>query len=227
MLQLNVHSNGRRALCAVVLLAFAACKPSGSNRSAAPDAAQPLRALNVVLVTIDTLRADHVHCYGNGHIETPTLDSLAERGVRFEKAVAQTPLTPPSHASIFTGTNPNVHHVRNTGGFALQSSSVTLATILKTQGWDTGAFVGSTVLKKASGFAHGFDVYDDQMPKPEKSLEERGAPSNTSAQATCSRSMCAPGSKPRSPGTRSSSSALVRIIWHRAMALSWVTLRWR
>jgi arylsulfatase A-like enzyme/Flp pilus assembly protein TadD len=176
MLQLNVHSNGRRALCAVVLLAFAACKPSGSNRSAAPDAAQPLRALNVVLVTIDTLRADHVHCYGNGHIETPTLDSLAERGVRFENAVAQTPLTPPSHASIFTGTNPNVHHVRNTGGFALQSSSVTLATILKTQGWDTGAFVGSTVLKKASGFAHGFDVYDDQMPKPEKSLEEREYP---------------------------------------------------
>jgi arylsulfatase A-like enzyme/Flp pilus assembly protein TadD len=128
------------------------------------------------LVTIDTLRADRVHCYGNREIETPTLDGLAQRGVLFENAVAQTPLTPPSHASIFTGTNPNVHHVRNTGGFALQPSSVTLATILKAQGWDTAAFVGATVLKKASGFGHGFDVYDDQMPKPEKSLEEREYP---------------------------------------------------
>jgi len=135
-----------------------------------------LRPLSVVLVTIDTLRADRLHCYGNREIETPSLDALAQRGVLFENAVAQAPLTPPSHASIFTGTNPNVHHVRNTGGFALPSSSVTLATILKAQGWDTAAFVGAAVLKKASGFAHGFDVYDDQMPKPEKSADEREYP---------------------------------------------------
>ena len=158
----------RRAFCAAALIALAGCK-----RPAAPDARQSLKPLNVVLVTIDTLRADRLHCYGNREIETPTLDGLALRGVLFENAVAQVPLTPPSHASIFTGTNPNVHHVRNTGGFALQSSSVTLATILKAQGWDTAAFVGATVLKKASGFGHGFDVYDDQMPKPEKSQEER------------------------------------------------------
>lgn len=128
--------------------------------------------MNLVVVTIDTLRADRLHCYGNQGIETPSLDALAQRGVLFENAVAQTPLTPPSHASIFTGTNPNVHHVRNTGGFVLQASPTPLAAILQTQGWDTAAFVGATVLKKAFGFNRGFDVYDDQMPKPEKSLEE-------------------------------------------------------
>ncbi len=164
------------AFCTVALIAFTACKTSGPNRCAAADVGPALRPLNVVLVTIDTLRADRLHCYGNHEIETPTLDALAQRGVLFENAVAQTPLTPPSHASIFTGTNPNVHHVRNTGGFALQSSSITLATILKAQGWDTAAFVGAAVLKKATGFGHGFDVYDDQMPKPERGQEEREYP---------------------------------------------------
>jgi len=169
---------GRRfpALFAGVLVALTACKPSGSNHVAAPDAAPSLHPLNVILVTIDTLRADRLHCYGNRGIETPTLDSVAQHGVLFENAVAQAPLTPPSHASIFTGTNPNVHHVRNTGGFALPSSSVTLATILKAQGWDTAAFVGATVLKKATGFGLGFNVYDDQMPKPERGQEEREYP---------------------------------------------------
>jgi len=165
-----------QVLFVAVLVALTACKPSGSNHAAAPDAAPSLHPLNVILVTIDTLRADRLHCYGNRGIETPTLDSVAQHGVLFENAVAQAPLTPPSHASIFTGTNPNVHHVRNTGGFALPSSSVTLATILKAQGWDTAAFVGATVLKKATGFGLGFNVYDDQMPKPERGQEEREYP---------------------------------------------------
>jgi tetratricopeptide (TPR) repeat protein len=84
----------------------------------------------------------------------------------FEQAVAQAPLTPPSHASIFTGQYPTAHHVRNTGGFILPSSSRTLAKILQEQGWDTAAFIGSAVLKKIFGFNLGFAVYDDQMPKP-------------------------------------------------------------
>jgi choline-sulfatase len=125
-----------------------------------------LRPLNIVVVTIDTLRPDHLHCYGYEQVETPTLDSLAQHGVLFEQAVAQTPLTPPSHASIFTGQYPTAHHVRNTGGFVLQSSSRTLANILQEQGWDTAAFVGSAVLKRIFGFNLGFTVYDDQMPKP-------------------------------------------------------------
>ena len=110
------------------------------------------------------------------NIETPALDGLAQRGVLFENAVAQTPLTPPSHASIFTGQNPNVHNVRNTGGFVLQSSSHPLARILQEQGWDTAAFIGSAVLKKLFGFNNGFAVYDDEMPRPGKRNEFREDP---------------------------------------------------
>ena len=84
----------------------------------------------------------------------------------FENAVAQTPLTPPSHASIFTGLNPPSHKVRDTGGFVLAASTPTLARRLHDQGWDTAAFVSSMVLKKRSGFDQGFAVYDDVMPRP-------------------------------------------------------------
>jgi choline-sulfatase len=167
---------GRYIVSIAALLALISCKPSQPDGMAAQHSEQPFRPLNVVVVTVDTLRADRLHCYGNGSIETPNLDALAQRGARFDNAVAQTPLTPPSHASIFTGTNPNVHQVRNTGGFALKSSAVTLAKILKVHGWDTAAFVGASVLKKATGLSQGFDVYDDQMPKSEKSRDEREFP---------------------------------------------------
>ncbi|MGE5648222.1 MAG: sulfatase-like hydrolase/transferase [Acidobacteriota bacterium] len=157
--------------CAAAIAAsFVACKPK------TPQAGAKLRPLNVVVVTVDTLRASRLHCYGNDKIETPTFDRLAQKGVLFESAVAQTPLTPPSHASIFTGLYPNVHQVRNTGGFALQPSSVTLATLLQKQGWDTAAFIGASVLKKTFGLNQGFTVYDDQMPKAEESREEREYP---------------------------------------------------
>ncbi|HTU51807.1 MAG TPA: sulfatase-like hydrolase/transferase [Acidobacteriaceae bacterium] len=123
-----------------------------------------MKPTNIVLVTLDTVRADHLHCYGNAKIKTPTIDALAGSGVLFEKAVAQAPLTLPSHASMFTGTNPNVHHVRDTGGFVLQPSSVTMATILRQHGWNTAAFVGAIVFKRVFGFNQGFSVYDDRMP---------------------------------------------------------------
>src|SRR4051812_16413192 len=150
-----------------------------SRQAAAPPSSNEipsLRPLNVVVITVDTLRADHLHCYGYPGIETPGLDGLAQRGVLFESAVAQTPLTPPSHASIFTGQNPTVHNVRNTGGFVLQSSSHPLARILHEQGWDTAAFVSSAVLKKLFGFNNGFGVYDDEMPRPGKRNEFREDP---------------------------------------------------
>jgi arylsulfatase A-like enzyme/Flp pilus assembly protein TadD len=124
-----------------------------------------LRPLNVLLITIDTLRPDHLHCYGYSRIETPTLDRIAQNGVLFEKGVTQTPLTPPSHASIFTGLNPPAHKVRNTGGFVLSPSTPTLASLLQQKGWDTAAFISSAVLKKRFGFDHGFAVYDDRMPQ--------------------------------------------------------------
>jgi arylsulfatase A-like enzyme/Flp pilus assembly protein TadD len=160
---------------------LAAILPGGC-RSQQPTSQSPaeksvaLRPLNVVVVTVDTLRPDHLGCYGYAGVQTPAIDGLAKRGVLFENAVAQTPLTPPSHASIFTGQNPNVHKVRNTGGFVLPSSSHPLARILQEQGWDTAAFVGSAVLKKLFGFNNGFATYDDEMPRPGSKNEFREDP---------------------------------------------------
>ncbi len=166
--------------CTIAMLPLLSCKssskqdqsiappqPTATRQPIAQRADRPpvkMQPINIVLITLDTVRADHLHCYGYKKIETPTIDDLARRGVLFEKAVTQAPLTDPSHASIFTGTNPNVHGVRDTGGFVLQPSSVTLATILQTDGWDTGAFVSASVLKKSFGLNQGFSAYDDQMP---------------------------------------------------------------
>ena len=158
-----------RSLTLIAAALMAACQSK-------QDTAKHMRPMNVVLVTVDTLRPDHLGCYGYRDIETPALDGLAKRGVLFENAVAQTPLTPPSHASIFTGQNPDVHKVRNTGGFILSSSSHPLARILREQGWDTAAFVGSAVMKKLFGFDNGFAVYDDQMPRPGNRNEFREDP---------------------------------------------------
>jgi arylsulfatase A-like enzyme/Flp pilus assembly protein TadD len=137
----------------------------GSCRPAPPPVR--LRPLNLVLVTIDTLRADRLGCYGYSHIETPNLDRIARQGVLFENAVTHTPLTAPAHASIFTGLYPTVHGVRDTGGFVLKASHPALAEVLRQQGWDTAAFVGASVLRKQFGFNQGFTVYDDEMPKPD------------------------------------------------------------
>jgi choline-sulfatase len=154
-----------RFACFFAAALFSSCTSRTKNTEASEAAPVQLQQLNVVVVTIDTLRADHLHCYGYQKIETPVLDQLARQGVLFENAVAQAPLTPPSHASIFTGQYPTVHHVRNTGGFVLPSSARPLAKLLQEQGWDTAAFVSSAVLKKVIGFNNGFAVYDDQMPR--------------------------------------------------------------
>jgi arylsulfatase A-like enzyme/cytochrome c-type biogenesis protein CcmH/NrfG len=162
--------------CWFALLILAGCQSSphspSSSRTQSPrpspqiasSAVNP-QSVNVVLITLDTVRADHLHCYGDNKIKTPVIDSLARDGVLFKKAVTQTPLTGPSHASIFTGENPNVHHVRDTGGFALQPSSVTLATTLQRSGWDTAGFVSAAVLSRQFGFNQGFAMYDDQIPE--------------------------------------------------------------
>jgi MFS family permease len=158
---------GTFTLIGALICIFALFLTSGCRQSAKSGGTASLRRLNVVLVTVDTLRPDRLGCYGNRTVATPNLDRLAQGGALFENAVTQTPLTAPSHASIFTGTNPTVHKVRDTGGFVLQTAHPTLAEILGKQGWATAAFVGSSVLKKGSGFQRGFTVYDDQMPKPE------------------------------------------------------------
>jgi arylsulfatase A-like enzyme/Flp pilus assembly protein TadD len=146
-------------VCTVAVVSLISCKSTPKHNAAAT----ALKPINVVLITLDTVRADHLHCYGNEKIKTPNIDALAATGVLFEKAVAQTPLTQPSHASMFTGENPNVHNVRDTGGFALQPSSVTMATILQRHGWATAGFISASVLTRMFGFNQGFATYDDQL----------------------------------------------------------------
>ena len=120
------------------------------------------RACNILLVTIDTLRADRVGAFGGaGHL-TPTLDRLAGEGVRFTRAYASAPLTLPSHTSIMTAVAPPVHGVRNNSLFRLGEKLPTLATVLKAAGYRTGAFVGAFVLDVRFGLNRGFDVYDDR-----------------------------------------------------------------
>ena len=125
------------------------------------DAARP----NVLLVTIDTLRWDRLGCYGYRGGTSPTLDALARRGTRFETAIAQAPLTAPSHASILTGLTPLRHGVRDNGAFVLPDTLPTLASRLKAAGYATAAFVSGFPLDHRFGFATGFDTYDDRLPR--------------------------------------------------------------
>ena len=120
----------------------------------------------MLLVTIDTLRADHVGCYGDASASTPTLDALARRGVRFETAVAHVPLTGPSHASILTGRTPLVHGFHNNGGFVLAPGLKTAAAErFRQAGYRTAAFVSGFPLDRRFGFDRGFDLYDDHLPR--------------------------------------------------------------
>jgi len=133
---------------------------------------------SILLVTIDTLRADRVGCYGYRLAETPHLDRLSAEGVRFEEARTHVPLTLPAHASILTGLLPPRHRVRGNGLFRLPSDVRTLATVLKSAGYSTAAVVSSVVLDRAYGLDRGFDLYDDNQRVGEKTAFnyiERGA----------------------------------------------------
>ena len=133
---------------------------------------------NILLVTIDTLRADALSVSG-GPARTPNLDALAARGVRFDFAHAHAVLTRPSHASILTGLYPYEHGVRDHSGYRMKPGTPTLATWLKQQGFATGAFVGGVPLERSFGLDEGFDLYDDHFdrrgPSSDFSLAERPA----------------------------------------------------
>jgi arylsulfatase A-like enzyme/predicted Zn-dependent protease len=118
---------------------------------------------NVILITMDTTRADHLACYGYPNIKTPTLDSLAQKGILFEQAASSSPLTLPSHCSIMTGMYPTYHGVRVNGNTALSEEQTTIAEVLSAQGYQTGAFIGAFVLDGRWGLKQGFQHYDDQF----------------------------------------------------------------
>ncbi len=137
---------------------------------------------NIFLVTIDTLRADHVHCYGYDQIQTPALDGLAKDGVRFAEAFTPSPITNSSHTSILTGLLPSVHGVTDFG-IPLADTHPTLAELLKAKGYHTAAFIGAIILDSntlAPGLDRGFDFYDNfpvnvQSKSHWENLERRGA----------------------------------------------------
>ncbi|HNQ79996.1 MAG: sulfatase-like hydrolase/transferase [Acidobacteriota bacterium] len=123
--------------------------------------------INVLLVTMDTTRADRLGCYGYAKALTPRLDALASAGVRFDRAYAQAPLTLPSHCSLMTGTVPAYHRVHNNGFYYLDPRRTTLAEILKKDGYATAAFVSSFTVDSRFGLDQGFDVYDDDFQEGE------------------------------------------------------------
>lgn len=117
--------------------------------------------LNVLVITLDTIRADRLGAYGNQRIETPFVDGLAARGVLFEMCAAPAPLTLPSHTSIFTGTYPVYHGVRDNGDFVVPAGLTTMAELFREKGYRTGAFVGAFVLSARWGLNRGFDTYTE------------------------------------------------------------------
>src|SRR4051812_44967714 len=131
---------------------------------------------NILLVTIDTLRADRV-----GVGVAPAIDRLAASGLRFTAARTAVPLTLPSHATIHTGLLPPQHGVRENGAGALGDSHRTVAHLLKDAGYDTAAFIGAFVLDRRFGLAQGFDTYDDQIPRNPNATERLEAERPASA----------------------------------------------
>jgi arylsulfatase A-like enzyme/Tfp pilus assembly protein PilF len=126
-------------------------------------AAGPFEDAPVVLVSIDTLRSDRVGCYGHAKAETPALDALAREGVLFEEAFSHSPLTLPAHASLFTGLLPPAHGVRDSRGFTLDAKHRTLARRFSEKGYATFGAISASVLRRASGIAEGFSLWDDSF----------------------------------------------------------------
>jgi len=118
---------------------------------------------NVILVTLDTTRADRLACYGYSGVKTPTLDALAGRGVLFEQCASSSPLTLPSHSTIMTGMYPTYHGVRLNGNTALSEEQTTIAEVLAGRGYQCGAFIGAFVLDGRWGLKQGFQHYDDSF----------------------------------------------------------------
>jgi len=149
--------NRSRAFAGAALLAFSV---TACNRPAPPPPAPPR---DLILVTIDTLRADRVSSAGGPPGLTTALDGVGRTGALFLDATAHAPLTLPSHASILTGRYPPHHGVHDNAGFAVEAGIPTLATLLHGAGYHTAAFVSSYVLRGSTGLARGFDTYDDRF----------------------------------------------------------------
>lgn len=125
---------------------------------------------NVLLITLDTTRADHLRCYGFKGVETPALNSLARDGALFKRAYAVLPMTLPAHTSILSGTYPRYNGVVDNGGYRVPDELILLPEILKPKGYATAAFVSAAVLKKNFNLNQGFDHWDEDDIQPQKEM---------------------------------------------------------
>ena len=149
------------ALVALLALSAGCQGRGGPGRTGRPGIA-PVAGTPVVIVSIDTLRADHLPAYGYEGLATPAIDALRRDSVLFESAYTHCPLTLPAHTSLFTGLLPPEHGVRNNIGYRLDGARhPTLATLLRARGFATGAAVSAYVLRRTSGLDAGFDFYDE------------------------------------------------------------------
>jgi len=166
----------------LVLLLTASLLPWASTAFAVP-----VGAPNVVVITIDTLRADHLGCYGYKQIRTPHIDALAADATRFERAYTAVPVTLPSHTVMFTGTYPMLSGMHDFAANKLNPTQPTLASVLKEHGYATAAVIGSAVLDSRFGLNRGFDFYYDHFDfnrLQESNLEEMERPGNLVADVT-------------------------------------------
>ncbi len=177
-----------RLLAACLSASVAACSPSPAGDAVLPIARGSLAQKNVVLITLDTTRRDHLGCYSKDVANTPNIDSLCRQSVRFDHAVAAAPVTLPAHSSMLTGKYPPAHGARYNGERYLAEQQVTLAEILTAAGYDSAGFVSSFVLDHRFGTAQGFSHYDDTVRGSAAAFDasgnERDAQSVTDAALT-------------------------------------------
>ena len=138
----------------------------------------------IVIITLDTTRADHVGVYGSTQVSTPNIDQLAVSGIVFDQATTVAPLTLPAHCSLLTGLLPPRHGVRDNGDNPLAADHRTLAELLRARGFQTAAFVGAAVLQATTGLARGFDVYRDGVTENSQTPRARRRADEVVAEAT-------------------------------------------
>jgi choline-sulfatase len=170
------------------------------------------RARNLVLITIDTLRADRVGAYGYGRARTPHLDALAASGVVFEHAYAAAPVTLPSHATILTGLYPPGHGARD-NGMKMSEKPSTLATDLKARGFRTAAFVAAFPLDHQFGLARGFDAYSDRLPRDPSGRQANERPAAEVVTEAIAWLHLAPGTAHPAPSTQHSAPGDPFFLW--------------
>jgi len=149
----------RRATWALAGCAILVCLAGRKTLRGASDAERP----NVIVITVDTLRADHLGCYGYTNIQTPHIDALARASARFTHAYTPVPVTLPAHSALFTGSFPMATGMHDFSGNKLPAHAITLATALRNKGYTTAAFIGSAVLDSRFGLNQGFDTYFDHF----------------------------------------------------------------